>query len=74
MSQGLGLTAGGVALGAAAALALTQLMGNLLYKTSPHDPPIFGSALAVMAMVSVAACFLPALRAMRTDPGRALRE
>jgi predicted permease len=74
MSQGLGLTAGGVALGAAAALALTRLMGNLLYKTSPHDPPIFGSALAVMVMVSVAACFLPALRAMRTDPGRALRE
>jgi predicted permease len=74
MSQGLGLTAGGLALGAAAALALTRLMGNLLYKISPHDPPTFGAALAVMVMVALAACFLPAARAMRIDPGRALRD
>jgi len=38
MSRGLALTAGGVLLGAAVALALTRLLGNLLYKVSPRDP------------------------------------
>jgi predicted permease len=74
MSQGLALTAGGVALGAAAALVLTRLMGNLLFKTSPHDPPTFGSALAVMGLVALLASALPTWRATRTDPGRALRD
>jgi len=74
MSRGLGLTVGGVALGAAAALGLTRLLGNLLYKVSPRDPLAFGSALAVMTIASLAACFLPAWRATRTDPARALRE
>jgi predicted permease len=74
ISQGLALTAGGVALGAAAALVLTRLMGNLLFKTSPHDPPTFGSALAVMGLVALLASALPAWRATRTDPGRALRD
>jgi ABC-type antimicrobial peptide transport system permease subunit len=73
MSRGLALTAGGVLLGAAAALALTRLLGNLLYKVSPRDPLAFGSALVVMAVTALAACFLPAWRATRTDPARALR-
>ena len=55
------------------ALLLTRLLGNLLYKVSPHDPVTFGCAFAVMALVSVAACLLPAWRAARTDPMRALR-
>ena len=74
MSQGLALTAGGLALGAAVALGLGGLMGNLLFKISPRDPQTFGSAMAVMAIVALAACLLPALRAMRTDPGRVLRQ
>jgi len=41
------------------ALALTRLLGNLLYKVSPRDPLAFGSALAVMTIASLAACFLP---------------
>ena len=53
---------------------LTRLMGNLLYKVSPRDPLAFGSAFVVMAIASLAACFLPAWRATRTDPVRALRE
>src|SRR6059036_1931698 len=44
MSRGLVLTAGGVLLGTAAALALTRLLGNLLYNVSPRDPLAFGSA------------------------------
>jgi len=74
LSRGLALTAGGVALGAAVALALTRLLGNLLYKVSPRDPLAFGSAFVVMAVASLAACFLPAWRATRTDPARALRD
>jgi predicted permease len=74
MSQGLALTAGGVALGAVAALGLTRLIGNLLYKVSPRDPLAFGTGFAVMAIASLAACFLPAWRATRTDPVRALRD
>jgi predicted permease len=74
LSQGLALTAGGVVLGAAAALSLTRLMGNLLYNVSPRDPLAFGSALVVMAIATLAACFLPACRAARTDPIRALRQ
>jgi predicted permease len=73
LSRGLALTGGGVLLGAATALLLTRLLGNLLYKVSPRDPVAFGCAFAVMAVVSVAACLLPAWRAARTDPMRALR-
>jgi len=73
LSRGLALTGGGVLLGAAVALGLTRLLGNLLYKVSPRDPLAFGSAFAVMTLASVAACFLPAWRATRTDPARALR-
>jgi len=74
LSRGLSLTLGGVALGAIVALGLTRLLGNLLYKVSPRDPLAFGSAFLVMAISALAACFLPAWRATRTDPARALRE
>jgi predicted permease len=74
LSRGLALTAGGVALGAAVALGMTRLLGNFLYEVSPRDPMAFGSALAVMTIASLAACFLPAWRATRTDPARALRD
>ena len=74
MWRGLALTAGGVVLGATVALGLTRLLGSLLYKVSPRDPLAFGSAFVVMAIATVAACFLPAWRATRTDPARALRE
>jgi predicted permease len=73
LGRGLALTGAGVLLGAAAALLLTRLLGNLLYKVSPRDPLAFGSAVAVMAIVSLAACFLPAWRATRTDPAQILR-
>jgi putative ABC transport system permease protein len=74
LSRGLALTAGGVALGAAVALGLTRLLGSLLYKVSPRDPLAFGSAFVVMTIAALAACFLPAWRATRTDPARALRD
>jgi len=73
MSHGFALTAGGIVLGAAAALGLTRLLGYLLYDVSPRDPLAFGSAFVVMVVASLAACFLPAWRATQTDPVRALR-
>ena len=73
MTKGLALTAAGVILGATAALELTRLLGYLLYKVSPRDPVAFGSAFIVIAVASSVACFVPAWRATRTDPLRALR-
>lgn len=74
LSRGLRLTAIGVLCGATAGLVLTRLFGKLLYNVSPSDPLAFASAVAMMAIVSVAACLLPAWRATRTDPARVLRE
>jgi macrolide transport system ATP-binding/permease protein len=71
--QGLTVTAAGISAGCAAALLLTRLLGYLLYNTSPRDPLAFGSAFAVMFIAAVAACFVPAWRASRVDPLRALR-
>jgi len=73
ISRGLRLTTAGIVIGAVAALMLTRLMSNLLYKVSPRDPVAFGSALIVLTAVALIACFLPARRATRIDPVQALR-
>src|SRR5258708_27101493 len=52
----------------------TQVLAGLPHtKVSPRDPLVFGAATVVLATTAVAACLLPALRAMRTDPINALR-
>ena len=73
VSWGLRLTTAGIVIGAIAAVLLTRLMGNLLYKVSPRDPLAFGLAFLVMAIVAFIACFMPAWRAARIDPAQALR-
>jgi predicted permease len=73
MRYGVGLAVAGIAVGAGVASGLTRLMGDLLYKVSPRDPEAFGGAFAVMALAAGAACLIPALRVMRTDPVRAIR-
>jgi predicted permease len=73
LSRGLLLTTTGMVIGVGVALLLTRLLGSLLYQVSPRDPLAFAAAFAVMTVASVAACFLPAWRATRTDPVRALR-
>jgi ABC-type lipoprotein release transport system permease subunit len=62
-----------VLVGGGAALALTRLLGDLLYQVSPRDPVAFAVAFVVMAMASIAASLVPAWRASRTDPVQALR-
>jgi putative ABC transport system permease protein len=74
ISRGLRLTTAGIVIGAIAALMLTRLMDNLLYKVSPRDPMAFGIAFVIMTTVALIACFLPAWRATRIDPAQVLRD
>jgi predicted permease len=74
MMRGVTLTSIGVLVGGAAAIALTRLMGDLLFRVSPRDPAAFGLAFVAMMITAVAACFLPAWRATQADPMRTLRE
>ena len=73
ISRGLTLTAAGILVGVAMALAMTRMLGGYLYNVNPRDPLAFGSGFAVMTITAIAACLLPAWRATRTDPARALR-
>jgi len=73
MSSGLRLTLGGVGLGVVVALGTTRLLGDLLFGVGPRDPIVFASGIAVMAGASLLSCALPAWRASRLDPTRALR-
>jgi len=73
LSRGLVLAATGLVFGLTGAFALTRLLGTLLYKVRPSDPATFvGVTLALLA-VALAACWIPARRAMRVDPMVALR-
>jgi predicted permease len=71
--EGAILVAAGLALGAGAALAATRLMRSFLYGVGAGDPLTYASAALLLALVALAACWLPARRAARTDPMVALR-
>jgi putative ABC transport system permease protein len=74
LRSGLGLAAAGLGIGLVGALAVTRLMRSLLFGVSPTDAPTLLFAPAVLAVVAVAACIIPARRATRVDPVTALRE
>jgi ABC-type antimicrobial peptide transport system permease subunit len=67
------LVAVGGAVGLAAGLALGQAARSLLYGIGAQDPVAVGAAVCVLALVALAAGYVPARRAARTDPARALR-
>jgi ABC-type antimicrobial peptide transport system permease subunit len=73
VGSGMALIGLGLALGAAAAVILTRLMATLLYGVRPTDPLSFAAAAAVLAVVALLACFIPASRATRIAPASALR-
>ncbi len=73
MRQGLTMTAVGTAIGIAGALALTRVIAGLLFGVGAADPVTFAVIPLLLAAVAVAACYIPARRATRVDPMRALR-
>ena len=73
VGQGLRLALVGVGIGLIGALALTRLMASLFFHVSAHDPITLLFVCAVLAGVTLAACYIPARRAMRVDPMIALR-
>ena len=73
LGQGLKLTAIGIAVGTAGALGLTRLISNMLFGVTPTDPVTFTLVGLLLTGVSLAACYLPARRATRVDPIRALK-
>jgi len=73
LCQGMRLVVIGGVVGVAAALALTRLMGSLLYEVSAADPLTFAAVALLLALAALLACYLPARRAARIDPMVALR-
>jgi predicted permease len=73
VGEGARLTLMGAAIGLMAALGLTQLMSSLLYGVSAVDPWTLIAVTLLLMAVAMAACYIPARRAIRTDPISALR-
>jgi putative ABC transport system permease protein len=73
LGEGLLLASIGIAIGIAGALALTRFLRSLLFEIKPTDPATFIAAAILLTLVALAACYIPARRAMRVDPMIALR-
>jgi len=63
----------GLLIGIPASLAVTRLIGSVLYGTSPLDASVFLSVIATLLISATGACLLPAWRAARINPMCALR-
>jgi predicted permease len=73
LGEGFKMAGIGVIVGLVAALGLTRLMSKMLYGVAATDPLTFIGVAAVLTFVALAACYIPARRAMRVDPIIALR-
>jgi hypothetical protein len=73
LKQGAKMALVGVAIGIGAAFALTRLMTNLLFGVTAHDPMTFAAVAALLILIALLACYIPARRVMLVDPIVALR-
>jgi putative ABC transport system permease protein len=73
VARGLALTAAGLAIGLGLSWALTRTLQNLLYGVAAGDPATFGAVVALLGVIALAACYVPARRAARLDPIAVLR-
>ncbi len=74
MRRGLFLAIAGAIMGIGASMAVTRLMVSVLFSVRPNDPATIAGVSLLLALVALAACLIPAPRAMRIDPVVALRE
>ena len=73
LGEGLKLIAVGLVLGTGIAVALSRLLGAFLFGVEPTDPATFAGVAILFTAVALLACYIPARRAMKTDPMTALR-
>jgi putative ABC transport system permease protein len=73
LGQGARIALTGIAIGIVAAIGLTRLMSTLLFSVNAFDPITFAGVAILLTIVALAACYIPARRAMRVDPMVALR-
>src|SRR6185436_15961570 len=73
VAQGFKLVLLGLAIGLVGAFALTRVIASLLFGVTTKDPLTFAAVALLLALVALLACYIPARRATRLDPLRALR-
>ena len=73
LRQGIALALAGVVIGVCGALALTRLIAAMLFGVTAHDPVTIFGVGAILTGVTLLACLVPAVRAMRLDPMVILR-
>ena len=74
MKEGLVQAALGLAIGLTGAVLLVRSFRSMLYEISPADPITLGAVAVLLLSTALIACAVPARRAMRVDPVRALRQ
>jgi putative ABC transport system permease protein len=73
MREGAIPAAAGMVLGVLGAVAVTRLLGAMLFQVQPYDPLTYAGGLVFLSVVTFVACYIPASRAARIDPLKALR-
>lgn len=71
--RGMSMAVAGIAVGVAVSLSVTRVLTRMLYGISPTDPASFLAVPLILLSVALLACWIPARRAMDTDPARAIR-